>query len=106
MKYTVNDLNDINELVIFSKSSLGNFYFETFVGDLNVELTPDVNLYMQFELIHSTQIVEPHCTLIDISSTDYSVEPTNPDLLSLYFDSSRSKDGAVVACLLIDPHGN
>ena len=54
MKYTVNDLNDINELVIFSKSSLGNFYFETFVGDLNVELTPDVNLYMQFELIHST----------------------------------------------------
>jgi hypothetical protein len=91
---------------MFSTSILGNFCFETFFGELNAELSPNAISYTQYELLHSTQIAEPHCTLVDISSTNYSVEPTNPNLWSLYFDISRSKDGVVAGCLLIDPHGN
>ena len=34
MKHTVTDLNDPNELVMFSHSILGKFCFETFFGEL------------------------------------------------------------------------
>lgn len=78
MKHIVTDLNDLNESVMFSTSILGNFCFEIFFGELNVELSPNRNSYMQSKLLHSTQIVEPHNTLVDIRSTDGSVEPTNP----------------------------
>ena len=91
---------------MFSTSILSNFCLETLFGELNVELSPNANSYKQYKLLHSTQIIEPHCTLIDISSTNYSVEPTNPNLWSPYFNSSRSKDGVVTGCLLIDLHGN
>ena len=37
MKHTVTDLNDLNEPVMFSNSILGNFFFETFFGELEVE---------------------------------------------------------------------
>lgn len=91
---------------MFSTSILDKICFETFFGELNVELSLNVNSYMQIEIFHSTNIIEPHYTLVDISLTNCSVEPTNSNLLSLYFDSSRSKDGGVVGCLLIDLHGN
>ena len=102
----VTDLNDTNEPIMFSKSILGNLCFKTFFGDLDVELSPITNSYTKFELLHCTHIAKPHCTLVDISSTNSSVEPTNPNLWYLYSESSRSKDGAVVGCLLIDPQGN
>jgi hypothetical protein len=43
MKHTVTDLNDPNELVMFSNSILGNLYFETFFGELEAEISPDMN---------------------------------------------------------------
>ena len=60
MKHTVTDLNDTNELVVFSNSILGNFFFDTFFRELEVELSPLANSNKQFELLHTTQIVEPH----------------------------------------------
>ena len=61
---------------------------------------------MQYKLLHSSQISNPHCTLVDISSTNCSVEPTNQNLWSLYFVSSNRKDGALAGCKLIDLCGN
>ena len=43
MKHVVTDLNDPNEPIMFSNSILGKFYFETFFGELEVELSPYVN---------------------------------------------------------------
>ena len=77
MKHIVTTLSDMNDPVMFFKSILGNFCFETFFGELDVELSLITNSYTQPELLHCTQIVEPHCTLVDISSTNCSVEPTN-----------------------------
>ena len=37
MKHIVTDLNNLNEPVMFSNSILGNFCFETFFGELEVE---------------------------------------------------------------------
>lgn len=65
MKHTVTDLNNTNEPVMFSNSILGNFYFDTLFGELEVELSPLVNSDKQYELLHTTQIVTPHCTIVD-----------------------------------------
>ena len=37
MKHTVIDLNNTNEPVMFNHCMLGNFYFETFFGELEAE---------------------------------------------------------------------
>ena len=58
MKHRVTNLNDPNELVIFSRSILGNFCFDTFSEELEVELSPGANSDKQVELLHSNQIVE------------------------------------------------
>ena len=65
MKHTVTDLNDPNELVMFSRYILGNFYFHTFLEELEVELSPCANSDKQSEL-HSNQIVERNCTLVEM----------------------------------------
>ena len=45
MKHTVTDLNDPNEPVMFSNSILGNFCFDMFFGELEVELSLLVDSY-------------------------------------------------------------
>ena len=65
MKHTVTDLNDLNEPVMFSKSILGNFYFDTFFAELEEELSPLADSDMQSELLYSTQIVKHNCTIVD-----------------------------------------
>ena len=56
MKHMITNLNDLNGLVMFSTSILGNFCFETFFGELNAKRSPNMNSYTQSELLHSTQI--------------------------------------------------
>ena len=53
-KIIVTNLNDMNQLVMFSNSILDDFCFETLFGELNVEPSPNMNSYMQSELLHST----------------------------------------------------
>ena len=61
---------------------------------------------MQSELLHYAQIVEPNCTLVDITSTNFCIEITDPNLWTLYFDSSKNKEGAGVGFFLIALHEN
>ena len=58
MKHTVTDLNDPNEMVMFSKSTLGNFYFDTFFEELEDELSHTTNSNKQSKLLHSNRIAE------------------------------------------------
>jgi hypothetical protein len=39
----VTDLNDPNEPVMFSNSILSNFFFDTFFGELEDELSPFID---------------------------------------------------------------
>ena len=94
MKHTVVGLNDTNELVIFFNSILGNLCFDTFFGELEVNLSPLANSNKQSELLHTTHIAEPHCTIVDdctkidsntctylvSSSTNFSLELTVPHI--------------------------
>ena len=106
MKHTVTNLNDSNEMVMCSKSTLGNFCFDTFFEELEDELSHTANSYKQFELLHSNQIAELNCTLVDhsndasIGSISYTLlnssftipctQLTNHSLWNLYFDVSRN----------------
>lgn len=45
MKHMVTDLNDTNELIMFSKSILSNFCFDTFFNELDVDFSPIMNSY-------------------------------------------------------------
>ena len=116
----VTNLNDENESIMFSNSILGNFCFDTLFGELETELSPLMNSNKQSEPLHTTQIVEPHYTIVDdctkvdsntctyiiSGSTNFSLGLTDPYIWTLYFDGSRNKEGAGVGCLLIDLHGN
>jgi ribonuclease HI len=121
MKHMVTNLNDSNEMVMSSKSTLGNFCFDTFFEELEGELYHTVNSDKQSKLLHSNQIVELNCTLVDhrndasINSssctlldstfTNPCTQLTNHNLWTLYFDVSRNTHGLDASCLLIDPCG-
>ena len=88
------DLNDTNEPIMFSNSILRNFFFDTFFGELEAKLSPLADLEKQSELLHTTQIVKPHCTIVDTctkvdsnnctnivsSSTNFSLELADPNI--------------------------
>lgn len=56
MKYTLTDLNDANEPIIFSNSRLGNYCFDYFFGNLIVDSSPFIDMRNQYEILHSTYI--------------------------------------------------
>ena len=87
---------------------------------MEARLSPLANLDKQSELLNTTQIDEPHYTIVDTCTKadfnnctdvvpipcDFSLELTDPSIWTLYFDCSRNKEGAGAGYLLIDPHGN
>jgi ribonuclease HI len=121
MKHMVTDLNDPNEMVMCSKSTLGNFNFNTFFEELEGELSHTAYSDKQYELLHSNQIAELNntlvdysndasidsssCTLLNSSFTNTCTQLTNHNLWTLYFDVSRNKHGEDAGCLLIHPCG-
>jgi hypothetical protein len=121
MKHTVTDLNDTNEMVMFTRYILGNFSFDTFFEELEDELSHTANSNKKFELLHSNQIVELSCTLVDHSNdasigsssstlvnssfTNHCTQLTNHNLWTLYPDISRNAQGLDAGYLLIDPCG-
>lgn len=112
MKHMVTNLNDSNEMVMFSRSNLGNFYFDTFFEELEDELSHTVNLHKQSKLLHSNQIsklnytlvdhsndasiVSSSCALVNSSFTNPYTQITNHNLRTLYFDTSRNTQGVDV----------
>ena len=120
MKHIVTNLNDTNEPMMFSHSILGNFFLETFFGDLEAETSTCTDSNEQSKLLQITQTDKPHCTIVENCTNvdtnnnseivpipcDFALELIDPSIWTLYFDGSRNKEGAGAGCLLIDPHGN
>ena len=121
MKHTVSELNDLNKPVMFSRSILGNFYFDTFFEELEVELSHTANLDKKSKILHSNKISKGNYTLVDLNNdasigssscilvnssfTNHCTQLTNHNLWTLYFDVSQNTHGVDVGCLLIDPCG-
>ena len=103
----VTNLNDPNEMVMFSRSILGNLCFYTFFEELEAELSHTANSDKQSELLHSNQIAKLNCILVDLSNdasigsssctllvnynfTNHCTQHTNHNIWTMYFDISSS----------------
>ena len=80
MKDTVTDLKDPKESVMFSRSILDNFFFETFFSELEVKISPLADSYEKYEIPHSNQISELNYTLVD-HSNDASIDSSTCKLV-------------------------
>jgi hypothetical protein len=70
---------------------------DTFIDNFMVEASPVTNLEQQFEIV---AYMKP------IVSTQRSHVPYGNQIWSLYFDGSKSKEGAGTGCIIINSAGN
>jgi hypothetical protein len=97
LKLTVTDLNDVNEPFTASANSPEMQGMNTFFGNFMAETSTISNPEQQSELMTCTQST----VLPKVSHT-----ADENHIWSLYFDGSKSKEGAGAGCVLIDPAGN
>jgi ribonuclease HI len=97
LKFTVTDLNDPNEPYTPPADSPEVQGMDTFFGNFMAEVSPIDNPQQQSEIIACTQ---------PTASIQQSCEPDENQIWSLYFDGSKSKEGAGAGCIIIDPAGN
>jgi hypothetical protein len=102
MKHMVTKLESPNEPIMFINTILENYYFDTFFGDLPAKESP-VSDNTILELLFYTH--EPYLS-------DERREISAPELgekeefWTLHFDGSKTKEGARLGCVLIDPEKN
>jgi len=97
---------------MFSRSSLGHFFFDTiFENGESGELSQNRFPYKS-ELLHRIQTAEPHCNLVDSNTLSLDVAaPNTPNLdvqnnfTNLFFHGTYSHEGAGVGCIIVDPEG-
>jgi hypothetical protein len=91
------DLNDAHEPFTASTNSFEMQGMNTFFGNFMTEISPFMDPGQQSELLTCTQ----SSTLSSVSNTVDEAQ-----IFSLYFDGSKSKEGAGARCVLIDPTSN
>jgi hypothetical protein len=86
MKHVVTDLNDPNEPIMFNHSILGNYSYDTFFGNHTTDISSYAESNTQYEILHCTQIVEPHCNIVYKTNTNPDVHPNivSRDKLEVY----------------------
>jgi ribonuclease HI len=97
LNFTVIDLNDPNEPYTPPPGSPEVQGMDTFFGNFMAEVSPINSPQQQFEI---TACMQP------TASMQQSHEPDGNQIWSLYFDGSKSKEGAGAGCIIIDPTGN
>jgi ribonuclease HI len=97
LKFTVTDLNDPNEPYTPPADSPEVQGMDTFFKNFVAEVSPITNLEQQSEIMAYMQ---------PTTSMQQSHEPDGNQIWSLYFDGSKSKEGAGAGCIIIDLAGN
>jgi ribonuclease HI len=97
LKFTVTDLNDPNEPYTPSADTPEVQGMDTFFGNFMAEASPIINPEQQSEIVAYMQ---------PTTSIQQSHVPDGNQIWSLYFDGSKSKEGASAGCIIIDPAGN
>jgi len=90
-------LNDPNEPYTPPADSPEVQGMDTFFKNFMAEVSPINNPQQHSEII---AYVQP------TTSMQQSHEPDGNQIWSLYFDGSKSKEGAGVGCIIMDPAGN
>jgi ribonuclease HI len=97
LKFTVTDLNDPNEPYTPLADSPEVQGMDTYFGNFTAEFSTINVPQQQSEIKVFTQ---------PTASIQKSCEPNKNQIWSLYFDGSKSKEGAGAGCIIIDPAGN
>jgi hypothetical protein len=97
LKHTMTDLNDPNEPFVTSTNSFETQGMNTFFGNFMTEISSITDPGQQSEVTAYTQTPS-------LSNTPSTAN--DAQIWSLYFDGSKSREGAGVGCVLIDPTGN
>jgi ribonuclease HI len=97
LKFTITDLNDPNEPYTPPADSPEVQGMDTCFRNFMVEASPINNPQQQSEIKACTQLT---------ASMKQSHEPDGNQIWSLYFDGSKSKEGAGAGCIIIDLTGN
>ena len=103
MMHTVTEFEQSNEPVAFNNNILGGYSAESFLGNFEAPQSPfSVNTFVSqienFSQSDSSRIVNISNVIVDNPIDKYL-------FWSLYFDGSKSSDGAGAGCILIDPYG-
>jgi ribonuclease HI len=97
LKFTVTDLNDPNEPYTPPANSPEVQGMDTYFGNFTAEVSTINDPQQQSEIKAFTQ---------PTASIQKSCELDKNQIWSLYFDGSKSKEGAGAGCIIIDPAGN
>ena len=97
LKYTVTELNDPNDPFTIVVNSIETQGMNNVFGNFMTEISSITNLEQQSEVTTYT-----HATIFP-STPNIS---NDEQILSLYFDGSKSREGTGVGCVLIYPTGN
>jgi len=99
-KYIVTELEGENEPVAYNNNIIGNYSVDSFLGNFNAHTSP----YLEHSVLSQVE---------NFSQTDSSKcinfidSPVNKSLFwKLFFDSSKSNEGAGAGCVLISLEGN
>jgi ribonuclease HI len=96
LKFMVTDLNDPNEPYTPPADSPEVQGMDTFFENFMAEVSPIKDPEQQSEILAYTQ---------PTTSIQQPSEPDENQTWSLYFDGSKSKEGAGAGCIIIDPVG-
>ena len=92
MKQTVTDLNGSNESVSFFDNQIEHFTFDTFFGDLPVDVSPIENKQKHSHVTHLTSVPFTSTVVHNVYNvnTNFIIDPI---VWTLFFYGSRSKEG-------------
>ena len=99
MKHTVTKLEAPNEPVMFINMILGNYFFDTFFEGFPMEESPIPDNVVS-ELLFHTHEPTPRDEIQVLTIPELN---KREDFWTLHFDGSKTKEGAGVGCVLVDP---
>jgi len=103
MTHTVTEFEEENQPIAFNNNILGNYSFESLFGNFTAQSSPfSVNNFTSLIEIFS-QTDTSRCVKIVEETINKIVD--KPLFWSLYFDGSKSNEGAGAGCILVSPEG-
>lgn len=99
-KYIVIELEGENESVAYINNIIGNYSIDSFLRNFNAHTSPYLEHSVLFQVEKFSQTDSSKCI-------NFIDNPVNKSLFwKLFFDGSKSNEGARAGCVLVSPEGN
>jgi len=99
LKYTVTKPEGENEPIAYNNNIIGNYSIESFLGNFNAQNSPFLENSVKSQIENYSQTDSSKCTnFVDKPIVNYV-------FWKLFFDGSKSNNGAGTGCILVSPKG-